>query len=149
MDEKKRLQEELEYWKNRALTDSLTGLRNREALEEDLSSHSDKGFVFIDVDDFKAVNDTRGHEAGDQVLQNVADALRSVHGQAYRLGGEEFLIVCPGRQKAARIGTRAVKEVRESTTVTISAGVGDTIAEADQMMYRAKQRGKNQCRGGD
>jgi len=143
MDQKTRdLREQLEYWKERALTDALTGLRNREALEEDLSEHNGLEFVFIDVDDFKTVNDTQGHDAGDRILQEVARVLDTEgSGTAYRLGGEEFVIATAAGTSA---GGRMVRAVREQTEVTISAGTGRSISEADMMMYKSKLNGKDQ-----
>lgn len=140
-----KLQSELEYWRKRALTDKLTGLRNREALEEDLSEMAEARYLMIDVDDFKEYNDTHGHEAGDQVLRDVADALKDVAESydvtAYRFGGEEFLLA--GSIITKDTGCAAVNEVRENTDVTCSVGLGSTVSEADQALYSAKNSGKN------
>lgn len=85
-----------------ALTDTLTGLRNRRALaaelERALQQRQDFGLMHIDLDHFKAVNDTHGHAAGDRLLRAVAQVLRSetrAGDTVARIGGDEFVIVLP------------------------------------------------------
>jgi diguanylate cyclase (GGDEF)-like protein/putative nucleotidyltransferase with HDIG domain len=116
----------------------------------------------VDIDDFKRVNDTFGHPAGDHVLSQVAGLLRQ-GGEAFRLGGDEFALVVPGldaRDAATaaesvvdRIGSLDLGEVG---TVTVSAGVAsypmqgagrdELIRLADSALYWAKERGKNRFR---
>jgi diguanylate cyclase (GGDEF)-like protein len=170
-------------WQERAtefqlmsITDSLTGLPNRRYLEERLAEELNRSkrydypmsFLMIDIDDFKAYNDTNGHQAGDVALQITAHclkgALRAVD-IASRYGGEEFCILLPqtGMVEAGVIADRIRQRV--STTefphgsaqplgrVTISVGVStfskniDTpeniIAAADRALYQAKSRGKD------
>jgi diguanylate cyclase (GGDEF)-like protein/PAS domain S-box-containing protein len=160
---------------NEAVSDPLTGLYNRRYLadfvERELSRTRRSGnrmvFVIIDIDHFKRINDTFGHDAGDHVLREVSAYLRAQIRQedlAFRYGGEEFLLVLPtagaeavrGRieQVRERIARRKIEhDNRDLGTVTFSLGVavfpdhGDTadavIASADDALYRAKEGGRN------
>jgi diguanylate cyclase (GGDEF)-like protein len=156
-------------------TDSLTGLNNRRHLNGVLASEIararrlDQQFalLMIDIDHFKAYNDTRGHPAGDRLLAQLAnlfrDSIRAID-YAARYGGEEFLILLYGAgpkegvHVANRIRTRVAAEpfgdARAPARVTISIGVavfpwhGDTAeavtASADAALYEAKRGGRNQ-----
>jgi diguanylate cyclase (GGDEF)-like protein len=157
-----------------ARTDPLTGLLNRRAAVEDgthlLADARRNGLPFalliFDLDHFKEVNDTWGHDAGDTVLCHVADILRQEldqpRGLACRYGGEEFLLVLPGADLAhalaqaetlrrdlahspVRIGERAI---RVTTSIGVAAARPDMnfkqlVAQADQALYRAKSEGRN------
>ncbi|HEY1419807.1 MAG TPA: sensor domain-containing diguanylate cyclase [Candidatus Dormibacteraeota bacterium] len=158
------------------ITDPLTGLYNRRHLsdfiERELSRTRRAGhkivFALIDLDHFKRVNDTFGHEAGDAVLCALSTFLRNHIRQedlAFRYGGEEFLLVMPS---AGLDGVaKRIEQIRELVTLvkvvhgtdpiwplTLSIGVaiypdhGDTadavIGNADEALYRAKQAGRNQ-----
>jgi len=149
-----------------ALTDPLTGLRNRRAFEEALVVAYEQplpfSLLFIDLDGFKLVNDRYGHEAGDKVLQHVAGgflrAVRAIDTVA-RLGGDEFAMLLPTSDvtSARRVAHRALDEL---TAVTRDhpewSGVGASIglatrkdatsaatllARADKAMYTAKRAG--------
>ena len=161
------LEEELEH---RALHDPLTGLPNRalfyDRLEHALSRRSEQvAVLFMDLDDFKTVNDTFGHQAGDELLSEVGDAIRrSVRSSdtVARLGGDEFAIlidrdatVATARELAVRlqhaIGAHRMIAGHErsiGTSIGISVGTsGVTTAEtimreADVAMYVAKSKGK-------
>jgi diguanylate cyclase (GGDEF)-like protein len=148
--------------------DPLTGLPNRSLLEERLAdpkfgTGGGRTVIFLDLDGFKAVNDTMGHAAGDQLLITVATRLLAVAGTdnvAARLGGDEFVVLCPGvdRQVMADLGER-IRKVVEATIeitgrpchVTSSIGIAvtdqtgglDLIRAADMAMYAAKQAGGN------
>ena len=155
-----------------ATTDFLTNLPNRRAfvtaIEDAISDGSmGKNFVLglLDLDRFKAVNDTFGHEAGDQLLQQVAYRLVDEvggEGLVARLGGDEFGILLPGAGGAAqarRIGTRILAAVNRPVTINdrafeVSASCGMTIAsrtqdmtpsrimaDADLALYQAKDSG--------
>ncbi|WIM99773.1 GGDEF domain-containing protein [Actinoplanes oblitus] len=158
-----------------AITDGLTGLRTRRYLEEALRTEADRcrrtgaslAFVLVDVDHFKRVNDTYGHQAGDRVLVEVARRMRQVvrtGDVVARYGGEEFAVLLPGadpRSVAAIAGSihRGVSTAPfavgddQLLSVTISVGVAclpdDTheVAEltriADQALYAAKASGRN------
>ena len=153
--------------------DGLTGLANRmyfvQQLNEVLESNEDEHFalMFIDLDDFKPVNDTEGHEAGDKLLVAVAKTLKSVLGPfdfAGRFGGDEFLILLRGIEGEQEV-VHACDYIRERlscdvkingrrTIITASIGIvfsdstqyqsSDTlINDADIAMYAAKAKGKN------
>jgi diguanylate cyclase (GGDEF)-like protein len=148
--------------------DPLTGLPNRSLVEERLAdptfgTGAGRTVIFLDLDGFKAVNDTMGHAAGDQLLITVATRLVAVAGSdnvAARLGGDEFVVLCPGvnRQVMADLGER-IRKVVEATIeitgrpchVTSSIGIAvtdqtgglDLIRAADMAMYAAKQAGGN------
>jgi diguanylate cyclase (GGDEF)-like protein/PAS domain S-box-containing protein len=167
--ERKELEDQLTY---QAFHDPLTGLPNRtlfmDRLRRALTRVARRGeqevaLLFLDLDDFKVVNDSLGHKAGDQLLIAVADRLlecvRSADTVA-RLGGDEFTVLIKGDAKAAtRLAERISEELRApfileghevfvTTSIGISLGVsGDEQAEgflrsADVAMYEAKSRGK-------
>ena len=154
-----------------ALTDSLTGLANRRHVFEELTrlaqSCPQRGeqltLVLFDIDHFKRVNDTHGHQTGDAVLQRIADlARRQVRSDDLvgRIGGEEFVWLLPGvdssraRDLAERLRQTIERESAQGNLpkVTVSLGMallrrGDTpeqlIARADEALYRAKESGRN------
>lgn len=168
-----RLLSELNELKSQALADALTGLGNRRCagLEfkrrlNELQRHGAVfGLLFADVDNFKAVNDTYGHDTGDRVLALVAKTLKSaLRGMdtVCRWGGEEFVAVVPKVDEAIfrTIAERMRRFVEVSPipvpggslSVTVSIGgalarPGDTLTaladRADAMMYQAKRSGKN------
>lgn len=159
-----------------ALTDPLTELSNKRALDLALARDSSLGdrhgdtfaLIICDLDYFKRINDTFGHVVGDHALKAVASALRrSIRegDSAFRLGGEEFAILLPhtdleaARQVADRI-RMAISDIcipcgEQQARVSASAGVatrrqGETplqwLARADDALYRAKADGRNQTR---
>jgi two-component system, cell cycle response regulator len=155
-----------------ALTDDLTGLANRRhgghQLEREVALCVRHGrllaLVRVDVDHFKAINDSYGHQAGDEVLVEVARRLaEAVRGgdELARWGGDEFVAILPDTDKAGAL--RAAERLREAVSetpiaaagrelpVTVSVGwahwAGDTpddlLARADRALYRAKDAGRN------
>jgi len=171
-------QSDKERYEFLARTDPLTGCANRRTLLEKLHSEIERArryglalsVLMIDLDHFKGVNDTRGHLAGDDVLRQVAQLLRSVMRSVdvvARYGGEEFLVVLP---ETADPGAMSFAErVRERVadhdfaaggdplSVTVSVGVAtvapgtetdadDLLARADAALYRAKRDGRNLVR---
>lgn len=162
----------LEREHHRATHDPLTGLANR-ALYDELLRHElaqadrDQGriaLVALDLDGFKAVNDTYGHGAGDEVLKAAADRIQTClrdSDVASRLGGDEFTVLLPGcdRPTAARVAGRLVERLSEpypgsvGQAVSSSAGVAAfpeagasaqaLAAAADRALYRAKEGGKH------
>ncbi len=158
-----------------ALFDPLTGLNNRRFLESHLATMLDNArmrrapltLMILDIDYFKRVNDTFGHDAGDEVLRAFADRLRGIirgGDLLCRLGGEEFVIVMPGVNvtAAARIAERARQAIEQeaffvnndtqSLSVTTSIGLAerrdagdphDLYRRADQALYRSKAEGRN------
>lgn len=151
-------------------TDRLTGLYNRRYIEEQLGhalenkQHSLEpvSILMLDIDHFKAINDTFGHNMGDRVLVNVSNAISHTIQPADiagRWGGEEFIILCPtgidsAKKNADRISTQiASLDLLETGNITVSVGVTsclkqDTIDSVlnrvDQALYQAKHNGRNQ-----
>jgi diguanylate cyclase (GGDEF)-like protein/PAS domain S-box-containing protein len=171
ISEKRRLEEEIHYL---AYHDALTELPNRMLFQDRVQqeiTHAKRGktqfaVLFIDLDGFKAVNDTRGHAAGDKLLQIVATRLISCVREGdtvARLGGDEFTILLRGA--AAGEGLRRVLhkiiksvslpcelgEFRANVTASVgvslypsdATGVEKLLIHADEAMYLAKQAGKN------
>jgi diguanylate cyclase (GGDEF)-like protein len=154
-------QADLAAMRDLAHTDTLTQLPNRRAMYALLDSTVELSVALIDLDDFKHVNDSRGHHYGDDVLVRIAGLLRDSAagvGTVGRWGGEEFLVVMPatGTEAAGRWGESARKLVARTSTevvTTMSMGVtsrrpeettADLLRRADELMYLAKRRGKNQ-----
>ena len=161
---------------HQSLHDSLTGLPNRARLSERLDAASDRqadgkalAVLFVDLDDFKGVNDTGGHARGDELLVLVARRLESAVRDGdlvARLGGDEFAVLLErveDRTAAVDVARRVLAELRrpfelEDRQVVISASVGialretpvdpadphELLSRADLAMYVAKRRGKNQ-----
>jgi diguanylate cyclase (GGDEF)-like protein len=162
-----------------AVIDQLTGMLNRKALSlrvHELAQQSEitgetVGVIVADLDHFKHINDTRGHTVGDAVLKEVAYLLRKqlrAFDLAYRLGGEEFLILVPGSDlaHASELAERlresvCAEEVGGGVTVTMSVGVAcspagerfdyaEVFSRADAALYRAKDLGRDQvCLDGE
>ena len=145
-------------------TDALTGLRNRRAFDDELAreisrarrQHRPLAALYVDVNDFKALNDREGHARGDEALTAVAAAIVGTLRQidiAARLGGDEFCILlpdCDGRQATA-VAERLRDRVRRSCPVTVSIGTAvleaadlatpeALLERADAAMYRDKRR---------
>lgn len=156
-----------------ALTDSLTGLQNRRYFDDALREYLQQfnrigrpvGLMIIDIDHFKRVNDTYGHDAGDVVLQEVAHCVRNYtryHDVVARLGGEEFAILAPNLDGAMlikladrirkAIGNLSIDVGAAQMKVTVSVGLAvwdhdesdkDFYRRADKMLYAAKNTGRN------
>ncbi|MGU3495387.1 diguanylate cyclase domain-containing protein [Xanthobacteraceae bacterium A53D] len=153
-----------------AFTDKLTGIANRRGLERILDNHARTpgrsiGLILMDVDRFKAINDTHGHLLGDRVLEAVAERIAASLGAgdvAGRWGGDEFLILShdgtphAAGQLADRIRASVSQLVFNGATVTMSAGAilwdGTTPTEAalhrvDRALYAAKAAGRDRTAG--
>lgn len=126
--------------------DPLTGAFNRLAWE--LWGRRIRGVchLAVDLDGFKAVNDLRGHAAGDSVLARVGEILSRHERRVFRLGGDEFTILAPPQPRTLRrIAREIVDEVAAASLgVTASVGIGASPAAADAALYRAKRAGRNQ-----
>ncbi len=153
-----------------SLTDQLTGVGNRRRLDEALATEVERATRFsqplslmiVDIDHFKRVNDTWGHEAGDRVLKETGAVLLSLLRQsdiATRLGGEEFVVLLPVTDAGDAVicaerfrGVLAARDFGLPEAVTSSFGVscllpGESgaamLARADAALYEAKQQGRN------
>jgi diguanylate cyclase (GGDEF)-like protein len=155
-----------------SLHDSLTGLPNRRLLQDWLaadikrsqSRNAQAAVLFVDLDKFKYVNDTHGHEVGDRLMRAVADRLRTMlrpQDRVVRFGGDEFVILCPelnGPAAAEKLAARVIEVVEQPFTIgdesmRISASIGvalaehrgvkpeDVLRDADVAMYQAKALG--------
>jgi diguanylate cyclase (GGDEF)-like protein/PAS domain S-box-containing protein len=153
-----RLREEL---RRRAMTDELTGCLSRAAIVSALEDHIDTGserseraVLFIDLDEFKQLNDRFGHAAGDELLSAVARKLREAvrdEDLVGRIGGDEFLVVCPdvgGAHKAVRLAERIENALGDhvAASVGVAWSCGDDVnaeellERADRAMYATKRR---------
>lgn len=138
-----------------SITDNLTGLYNKGFLikkANQLAATHEISIIFADIDNFKLLNDTKGHEHGDIILKDISKLLHEVigvNGFACRFGGEELVgIVTRGDAKKKAEKFRALVESRIGSTVSVgvSTGTGEgsvLIKEADIAMYKAKNGGKN------
>ena len=161
-----------------AMKDTLTGLANRMALRQHLEQAWQRArrrremlaLIVIDLDGFKPVNDTYGHEAGDQLLEQVAHRLQNsarATDLVARLGGDEFVLVCESigsAEQAEALAERILdtlglpfflheQEIHIGASIGISFGLGcstgdDLLREADLAMYQAKAAGRNCVRLG-
>jgi diguanylate cyclase (GGDEF)-like protein/PAS domain S-box-containing protein len=156
-----------------AFRDTLTGVGNRKLLEIKISTAITEysqhqipfGLLFLDIDHFKAINDTYGHQEGDRILQNttrnMTGHLRSTD-QCGRWGGEEFIAILYGvnLKSLSRIAEKLRAMIANSTItingekISVTASIGATLAHktdtmesiierADQLMYKSKQDGRN------
>jgi diguanylate cyclase len=146
--------------------DALTGLANRRAFAERLDAELARAardgtplaVVLVDVDGFKRVNDSRGHDAGDETLREVARVLESArrrHDLAARIGGDEFAVLLAGGDEDAvrALGARTLAAVQAHgalPTLSLGAAVvphdgvtpSAVLAAADAALYAAKQAGR-------
>src|SRR3954452_6827794 len=155
---------ELERLSEIAISDPLTGLRNHRAFHEDLARELQRvsrtetplSLVLIDLDDLKTVNDELGHQAGDERLQALAEAIRATHRAgdcAYRIGGDEFAITLPatrayGAMEFAQRLRTATQSGDHGVSFTVTAGISEALAlrakdervrEADLALIGAKR----------
>ena len=152
-----------------AITDKLTGLNNRFGFEQDIDVLLEKGSPFylmlLDLDNFKYVNDTLGHEAGDEVLQKVATYWNGISSYEYhnlsRLGGDEFALIVktdkPSVIETIKKEVLGVSKLDDPLLKNISVSVGivsypkdakdrkELLSYADSAMYRAKSNGRDQA----
>jgi two-component system, cell cycle response regulator len=156
-----------------ALTDALTGIQNRRYFDDALKEYLIEfgriekpiGLMILDLDHFKQINDTHGHNIGDEVLKAVAKCLKDMtryHDVVARLGGEEFAVVAPNMDaelllKLAERIRRAIAglaitsgNVRLKITTSVGLAVWDRretaekfFSRADKMLYEAKRLGRN------
>jgi len=165
-------QQQLEH---QTQTDALTGLYNRRAFEKRLTEEIERAtrhghslsLLMLDADNFKIINDTHGHQAGDAALVRISEILRTEMRKSdflSRFGGEEFVLILPENhhEDARRAAERILSEVRSAVfttndaqfSLTVSIGVSSTsihrystasemVEDADRALYAAKHNGKN------
>lgn len=150
--------------RNRVACDDLTGLLRRDEFFhrlEQMVGNSQGGAVsviLLDIDNFKAINDTEGHVVGDHVLHRVGQVLgRCVRAGAEvgRFGGEEFILaICAPAARAQVLAEALRRQIQREVNVTVSVGVATTqkaeakeirhmVGQADHALYAAKHAGKN------
>ncbi|WDE06357.1 GGDEF domain-containing protein [Thalassomonas viridans] len=167
------LKSKLEESREEAVHDALTGLLNRRGCDDKLQAldiNDRHSSLVIDIDDFKKINDTFGHQVGDKVIQKVAKIIKSSVSEsdlAARYGGEEFLVVTPHRSisqarelaEQIRLSVADLKLIQRKSntflpTITVSVGIAELANDnnwpsffqrADQALYKAKNAGKNCC----
>ncbi len=168
------LTKEIENYKDKAYIDALTGAFNRHFLEEygkllfekSRLTHTSFTVLLIDIDNFKKINDTHGHDFGDYVLGELVKRIKSVireKDMIIRMGGEEIAVILQetGLENGYRIAKKILEEIKnrpfvlgsKSAIVTVSIGLSepndsdkniyDTIKRADEKLYIAKKQGKN------
>lgn len=156
-----------------ALTDALTGMQNRRYFDDALKEYLDEfrrvdrpvGLMVVDLDHFKQINDTHGHDVGDEVLRAVGNCLKDMtryHDVVARLGGEEFAVVAPNmdiemmtrfaERIRKAIGGMAIVSGSARLKVTASLGIAvwdrkeaaeSLFRRADQQLYLAKKTGRD------
>lgn len=159
--------------RNISITDPLTGLLNRRAFSDQALARNalperarpPVGLLVLDLDRFKTINDTHGHEVGDRVLRSFADVMRmSVRSEdlVFRLGGEEFCMILPGADVAEAMATAdrirrtfalsfvvaEAQDIRATVSIGVASCEGGTplealLAAADTALYEAKRAGRN------
>ena len=154
-----------------SITDQLTGLFNRYKMNHELKQEWKRAIrynnkfsiIMLDIDFFKKINDTYGHQAGDAVLIEISQVIRNTLRSTdiiSRWGGEEFLVLCleTNLNTAKNLADKLCRTIEKhqfsiGVTVTISGGISEfnnqkgiekVIAEADRKLYKAKQEGRNQ-----
>ena len=149
--EKKRLMERLERL---SFEDFLSGVRNRHALNYEIETvpvQREVGVIYFDILGLKKVNDTQGHQAGDELIIRASDCLKRNFrkSEIYRLGGDEFLVLCTG-MKEQQFSERKAKLEQDIKEHSIAISMGSLwketvtdmdalIAEADKLMYEEKR----------
>lgn len=174
VSDRRRVQKELAY---KATHDSLTGLLNREEMERHIIRNISRSFatgtrsslLYIDLDQFKVVNDSSGHQAGDKLLQRVAAAIRLIlPGQQIvaRMGGDEFAVLLPGVEAGEAVGVaeniiESIRNIRfswQERLFRIGASIGiaeitpqhddvtNVLAAADSACYAVKDQGRGRVK---
>jgi diguanylate cyclase (GGDEF)-like protein/PAS domain S-box-containing protein len=166
-----KVKEQTREIREQALKDSLTKAYNRNAYNEKINELLNEysryniffSIIYVDLDDFKKINDTFGHHKGDEVLINFCEIVKEhirVNDELYRMGGEEFAILLPNTklETAKIVSNKLLELLRENlkiddkTPITVSGGLvqvlkndtAETIYKrVDELLYKSKKRGKN------
>lgn len=175
IEQETRLRETRNRLQKEATHDNLTGLPNRAAFQRfiqdalEIRNGLGVGLLHVDLDEFKDINDTHGHSAGDAILLHTANALRGhirKRDMVARIGGDEFVVVCPDMTNLTdleRLGQALLHEIVKplvwnDLTLSCKASIGaalstkdtidhdDLLVRADFAMYEAKKAGRNQIR---
>ncbi|MGL4651895.1 GGDEF domain-containing protein [Cetobacterium sp.] len=149
----------IKYLDKKSKTDALTNIGNRLAFSTKINQLSRKNYYMLlfDIDNFKNLNDTYGHDFGDEVLSSVGKILKIIENKElgiYRVGGEEFAIIFTNANKNFAIDSceyvrKSIENIifKHPVTVTISGGFSEacknTYIECDSKLYKAKKDGKN------
>ena len=150
--------------KKEAMYDELTGILNRRGIDVKVKEMEDKGSIlFFDIDHFKKINDTYGHEFGDYVLKELGEILKNYFRKSDivgRWGGEEFIAILPNTNyKDALIVAEKLRQIIENhdfngKRITVSIGISEykgdlkeNLKKADEALYEAKNNGRNQIKG--
>ncbi len=166
----RQLEEDNHLLEEASAVDSLTGTRNRFGLRRDFADYSgrDLHVMMLDIDNFKALNDTYGHQVGDNVLVELGRILMDLfsHNHVYRYGGDEFLVICPDMpeqefehktaQLTDQLAAICVDGCNEPVLVSAGYVYGTSaqpsilrlmIGQADAILYSSKNAGKNRIVG--
>lgn len=163
LNEKNKYADEASMWHKLAITDALTGVYNRNAYNLYINENIEdikkglRGIIIFDIDDFKIINDTKGHTAGDMVLKNVAEKILGVfyepQHKVFRIGGDEFSVLTEGISENEIIERLIVlkKSLDIGGGISVSKGysiikddVQDSFKYADEMLYADKLSKKAQ-----
>ncbi|MFE3573247.1 GGDEF domain-containing protein [Lysinibacillus sp. NPDC059133] len=139
------------------ITDALTGLYNRRWLykkkAEQLIQEQEIGIIFCDIDNFKQLNDEKGHEHGDYVLKQTGEIMRRIlneNGFGVRYGGEELIGLVTNTMFTQRLAEKILETVQKEIKITMSIGIAvghgsldKLLKSADECMYISKKTGKN------
>lgn len=150
-----------------AMTDALTGVKNRLAFKQDFAKFLNQegmfGLMMLDIDHFKTINDSFGHDVGDELLRQLTQCILNIspHYHLFRHGGEEFCILLEGNKATLQAQAELIRATVASqvflingreVAITVSIGLvvsdevqnkNDLIVIADQRMYTAKHQGRN------
>jgi diguanylate cyclase len=156
-----RIHRTIQALKSKVERDDLTGLLRREdffiKLQERMASGQEVSLIMLDIDNFKQINDTEGHQSGDQAIRDVAvivERTTKAGATSGRYGGEEFIIAhCGNAESTAALAEALRRQIEREVCITVSAGVATAfqanyqvsrmVEMADKALYVAKRSGKN------
>lgn len=162
-EEKQKLEEEKRLAYLHSITDSLTGAKNRKGFDEDFAKKDKMTLVMLDVNFLKKINDTKGHEAGDLLIQTCCNTLSELFkDNVYRLGGDEFVVITDlsysnVEEKCKQLDLLLEEKSNDDMTFEMAWGIvstdtcakDDLLKEADVLMYQDKQEKKKKYASDD